>query len=1330
MRNLKRALSLTLASVMLLGMMVIGTSAASYPDVDKDNNVEAIEVLQAVGVMQGDDKGNFDPDRTVSRNEMAIVMAKLLNLDYNYYSESCPFWDVPDYAKPYVGACYANGIVSGYNATQYGGADTVTAVQAASMMMRALGYFKYDSDYKDGFVIATVRQASKIGLFADINAGQDTPLTRDQVAQLALNTLETAIVDAEDNTLNISGSSGGMSMSVTGGQVNYVVRTSTEKFAKAINDTDFGNNNTDGRQGCTVELGEQLYNGDLKRDDDTDDFERPATRWTYKFSEIGKYADTPDYTYTTSISGDTPADKVKTMGLKGYTWNGVYYENGASASCAGSDSAERLGKLAADVAADGVLIEVFMDDDNTDTIERVTVIRTQMMQVNAVSSKEVTLKKLDDNKRDNGDTVKLGNHTDFITVKTVKEDDAGFSVLKDLHTDDYVLVVPVLDGSQYKVASVVVPETITGVLESINTKSTDKKVKSIRVNGETYKMSNTWTSEDDEMHKDTKLSSKQECQVYLDTYGNAIYVKDVEANNSAIIVDYIYSAVENGKIVKYAEGWDSTGNQITLNLGTSPNLYGDESAAQGKVFEYKTSNVNDADYELIQPKLTWASNDTNIVYGYSTDGSAAAKQTISYGQYTGEIGQRDSAKTNLPFDSSVKFIFISKEGADVTGITVKTGVSEVKCSDNEGAALTYILNDRRDKIVAVVVPNDDDAGNSASLLYLEAITSHSNNSNGKRVAYATIWIDGEQIKDVELNKDYGTNDVDKFYTYSESNGVYTLTPYTRNNKVSSVACGQVLDRAKLSDMQDYWFQGVSTTLNGRDAKVFDLYSDDGKFYDSVKGMQDAIKNGDVSEKTNSPITNFKVSYIYNGDSGDSGYNTVKYIFITKTNDGGGSGSGIGGGTENKTDIVTAPGGMKVDVTTNENGSSTITVSGTGIDATVPADKKAEFSSLFGSQLVDPDTGRVSPGLGIMTVDVLANVEEAAYYRIVQTNAALPEAYPGDFSNNEKVKTYSVAELSDGLSFFLGEGKGNVTLTVTPVMGRDDATHTGKTIIITVKNNGVTYKVPSDVGSGQDLVNALGAQGVNKIDVVGNVVLNSSGEATEFNKPITVSKDSTLTVKGNGAAIKETVTVTGTMKAEGVITTSGGGKIVLDGGTLELSADRQKLPKVEGNGVIVVHNNKQVGTNATGAPTVEEYLDDLKANLKVNEIEGKRNGNSITFEVSDTNIVGVKGEGKIESWSSALTIAEMAARCGGDKNSKVIFIEIAVPAGTYSAGEKVKVEYTEGDGEVKPYNPTENKAAEWTMSAKATNIIIPVTDDVTSVILTKVPTAGGSSADEG
>lgn len=91
-------LSLALASVMLLGMMVVGTSA-SYPDVTYENNEEAIEVLKAVGVMTGDEKGNFNPDKAVTRNEMAVIMTALLDLKTKDYAGSCPFTDVPAWAE-------------------------------------------------------------------------------------------------------------------------------------------------------------------------------------------------------------------------------------------------------------------------------------------------------------------------------------------------------------------------------------------------------------------------------------------------------------------------------------------------------------------------------------------------------------------------------------------------------------------------------------------------------------------------------------------------------------------------------------------------------------------------------------------------------------------------------------------------------------------------------------------------------------------------------------------------------------------------------------------------------------------------------------------------------------------------------------------------------------------------------------------------------------------------------------------------------------------------------------------------------------------------------
>lgn len=139
MRNLKRALSLALATVMTVGMMVVGTGA-SYADVKATDNVEAIEVLQAVGIMTGDENGDFNPDANVTRNEIAVIMSNLLNLDYDYYRGTNPFTDVPSWAAPYVAACYAEGVTAGAGNGLYNGAGNVTAAEASLMIMKALGY--------------------------------------------------------------------------------------------------------------------------------------------------------------------------------------------------------------------------------------------------------------------------------------------------------------------------------------------------------------------------------------------------------------------------------------------------------------------------------------------------------------------------------------------------------------------------------------------------------------------------------------------------------------------------------------------------------------------------------------------------------------------------------------------------------------------------------------------------------------------------------------------------------------------------------------------------------------------------------------------------------------------------------------------------------------------------------------------------------------------------------------------------------------------------------------------------------------------------------------
>ena len=300
MRNLKRVLSLTLASVMLLGMMVVGSSAADYADVTSEHNAEAIEVLQAANIMVGDN-GNFNPDKNVTRNEMAVVMSNLMNYRVSSYSGTSPFTDVPAWAEPYVAACYTNGITSGMTATTYGGDKTVTAGQAALMLMKALGYFQYQSDFGTDWLLETTRQGTLIHLFDDVEAGVREAMTRNDVAQLVLNTLESAMVVPDDNVINVNTEG----VQVSAGKITYFYRVddTVRNRAKysAIN-ADRTATSINGTSGQTIELGEELYGGDLKKGSIRDDYGRPGVRWTYKLNEVGHYADKPLATYNAKVS--------------------------------------------------------------------------------------------------------------------------------------------------------------------------------------------------------------------------------------------------------------------------------------------------------------------------------------------------------------------------------------------------------------------------------------------------------------------------------------------------------------------------------------------------------------------------------------------------------------------------------------------------------------------------------------------------------------------------------------------------------------------------------------------------------------------------------------------------------------------------------------------------------------------------------------------------------------------------------------------------------------------------------------------------------------------
>ena len=514
MRNLKRALSLGLTATMISGLMVMGSSAASYADVTSEQNQEAIEVLKEVGIMVGDDKGNFNPEAKVTRNEMAVVMSNLMAYNVKTYANTSPFTDVPEWAEPYVAACYTNGITSGYDAKTYGGSDSVTTGQAALMVMKALGYFQYQSDFGADWQLSTVAQGNKIDLFDDVDSGVKEAMTRNDVAQLVLNALEAGTVEAEKNGQDINVGD----ISITSG-VTYKYVTSGKDYAKAINDNQSTSaNSINGVTAPIVELGEKLYQGDLTKASEEDDFGRPATKWEYQAKEIGTFADKADYVFTDSVTSKELYDAVgKTATGDKYDWsvavNGDYVDyDGADLYANRTDNDADFAEKAGldELTGNGVITEVFVDGTADEESVHIAVINQYAAEVLKVDEddKTITLADLDNGPAKTSDTF---DTTDF--------------------AEDDIVVYTYAEG---EIQSVYAAEKLEGEVTRVRSNTTDGETgngDNFVVDGTTYKYNATVSGAE----RLTSDAVSNDVVAYLDANGYVVYIDE-----SAVSYDYAY----------------------------------------------------------------------------------------------------------------------------------------------------------------------------------------------------------------------------------------------------------------------------------------------------------------------------------------------------------------------------------------------------------------------------------------------------------------------------------------------------------------------------------------------------------------------------------------------------------------------------------------------------------------------------------------------------------------------------------------------------------------------------------------------------------------------
>jgi hypothetical protein len=204
MNNLKRVLSLGLAGTMLTGMMAIGASAAdvsAFTDADEITHTEAVNVMSTLGVLKGKDTGAFDPTATVTRAEMAKIIAVMRNggTDPTLGSASASLYtDVAadHWARGYIEYCSNLGIIAGRGDGTFGPEEPVSGAAAAKMLLVALGY---DSDVF-GFTgtdweLSVNREANAAGLYDEIRSiDTSMGLSRDNTAQMAYNALESNVM--------------------------------------------------------------------------------------------------------------------------------------------------------------------------------------------------------------------------------------------------------------------------------------------------------------------------------------------------------------------------------------------------------------------------------------------------------------------------------------------------------------------------------------------------------------------------------------------------------------------------------------------------------------------------------------------------------------------------------------------------------------------------------------------------------------------------------------------------------------------------------------------------------------------------------------------------------------------------------------------------------------------------------------------------------------------------------------------------------------------------------------------------------------------------------
>ena len=805
---MKKLLALVLALVMSMSLVTI--SNAAFKDADSIDYKEAVDVMNAVGVFVGDEKGNFNAKENLTREQAAKIIAylELGSKAADAMVGGNTFTDVASsrWSAGFIAYCAQAGIVSGVGDGKFAPAGQLTALQFGKMLLVELGYdAKAEKMVGTDWAINTSKLMATAKLMDGIDGSVNQVLTREKAAQMTLNALEAPMVTYETK---------GSSISVNGAEINFGASVAKYETSTIAKDQNISKDKlTSGEY--TVELGEKLYK-DLKKNSTTDAFERPATEWKLKAASIGTYADKADATYTAATKISTIyAD----LGLsKGVSKSKVtMYVDGDDVNYATTSSTKNFVKgETTKVGADGSLLNVYYNND-AETITLV-LINTYVGEVGAVYKQSST--------KDAYVTIKTGDgYTKPVT--TIKSEYKTDAFAK----EDIVAYTYSKKSGDDGIQSMALAEKVTGKMSTFTTAG------SVTVGGTKYD-ANAMSVATVKETLNGDVDNGTEVTAYLDAYGYVLYLKANTSKQYAVVLDYgAGSRLESARVKLLFT--DGTTKKVDLDKAVYLDGSGNETPAT--IVSATSTAANEVSkYDIVSYTISSDGYKLTLVADAAQTSTSANDKVITNGSPAMKF-----AGTTLPADGETIFLTETKKSSTSnTTYSVYEGIANVPTakmlSDDETWYAAYKKAGDSAYTVVFLLNNDKVQMSSGNKDVIFVKGNSDGKSYTKDLGYYfayTAYLDGEKF---ELKSENAITEWTLGYG-PQYNDKGILTGFEQKAN-SSASAADVLYTTTTGDTKNSVVKlGGSVYAYGKDVKVYMI---------NVEGDVNAIDVTSIGEDAN------------------------------------------------------------------------------------------------------------------------------------------------------------------------------------------------------------------------------------------------------------------------------------------------------------------------------------------------------------------------------------------------------------------------------------------------------------------------------------------------